>query len=204
MDDREAIPDVAELHRRLEPCRLCVAGGIRVESMPVFSRLRRADAVLVGQAPGAREAVDGRPFIGPAGHRLRRWLEPAGLGTEQEFYARLYIAAVAKCFPGKRPGGGDVRPSAAMVRTCRPWLWRELALIEAPLVIGVGTLALAELAPGTALEDAVGAELRLDDGRPLIVLPHPSGANPWPHLPGNAPRLARALALLAERLGPGA
>lgn len=204
MADRDAIASIEELHRRLEPCRLCVEAGIRVESLPVFSRLHRADAILVGQAPGVREAVDRRPFIGPAGRRLRTWLEPAGLGTEEEFYGRLYIAAVAKCFPGKRPGGSDVRPSAAMVRTCRPWLWRELALVEAPLVIAVGTLALAELAPGAALEDAVGAELRLDDGRPLVVLPHPSGANPWPHLPGNAPRLARALELIAERLGPGA
>jgi uracil-DNA glycosylase len=170
--------------------------------MPVFSHLHRADAILVGQAPGIREAVDRRPFIGPAGRRLRAWLEPAGLGTETEFYGRLYIAAVAKCFPGKRPGGSDVRPSAAMVRTCRPWLLRELALVEAPLVIGVGTLALSEVAPGVALDDAVGVELRAGDGRPLIALPHPSGANPWPHLPGNAPKLARALELLAERLGP--
>ena len=202
MADREAITDLAELHRRLEPCRLCVEAGIRVESMPVFSHLHRADAILVGQAPGIREAVDRRPFIGPAGRRLRSWLEPAGLGTEEEFYGRLYIAAVAKCFPGKRPGGSDVRPSAAMVRTCRPWLLRELALVEAPLVIGVGTLALSEVAPGVALDDAVGVELRAGDGRPLVALPHPSGANPWPHLPGNAPKLARALELLAERLGP--
>ena len=202
MADREAITDLAELHRRLEPCRLCVEAGIRVESMPVLSHLHRADAILVGQAPGIREAVDRRPFIGPAGRRLRAWLEPAGLGTEEEFYGRLYIAAVAKCFPGKRPGGSDVRPSAAMVRTCRPWLLRELALVEAPLVIGVGTLALAEVAPGVALDDAVGVELRAGDGRPLVALPHPSGANPWPHLPGNAPKLARALELLAERLGP--
>jgi uracil-DNA glycosylase len=201
MDDRDAIGSVEELHRRLEPCRLCVKAGIRVESMPVFSRLHRADAILVGQAPGIREAVDRRPFIGPAGRRLRAWLEPAGLGTEEEFYGRLYIAAVAKCFPGKRPGGSDVRPSPAMVRTCRPWLWRELALIDAPLVVAVGTLALAELAPGVPLEDAVGVEMRLEDGRPLISLPHPSGASPWPHLPGNAPRLARALELLADRLG---
>lgn len=201
MADRAAITDLAELHRRLEPCRLCVEAGIRVESMPVFSHLHRADAILVGQAPGIREAVDRRPFIGPAGRRLRSWLEPAGLGTEEEFYGRLYIAAVAKCFPGKRPGGSDVRPSAAMVRTCRPWLLRELALVEAPLVIGVGTLALSEVAPGVALDDAVGVELRAGDGRPLVALPHPSGANPWPHLPGNAPKLARALELLAERLG---
>ena len=204
MADRDAIASIEELHRRLEPCRLCVKAGIRVESMPVFSHLHRADAILVGQAPGIREAVDRRPFIGPAGRRLRQWLEPAGLGTEEAFYGRLYIAAVAKCFPGKRPGGSDVRPSAAMVRTCRPWLLRELELVDAPLVVAVGTLALAEVAPGVALEDAVGVELRFADGRPLVALPHPSGANPWPHLPGNAPRLERALALLAERLGPGA
>jgi uracil-DNA glycosylase len=202
MDDREAIEDVGELHRRLAPCRRCVAAGIRVESMPVFSRLHRADAILVGQAPGTKEAVDRRPFIGPAGRRLRAWLEPAGLGTEEAFYSRLYIAALAKCFPGKRPRGGDLRPSAAMVRTCRPWLLRELELIEAPVVLAVGTMALSELAPGVALEDAVGAELRLGDGRPLIALPHPSGANPWPHLPGNAPRLARALDLVCEHLRP--
>jgi uracil-DNA glycosylase len=172
--------------------------------MPVFTPLRRADALLVGQAPGVREAVDRRPFIGPAGRRLRRWLEPAGLGTEEAFYRRLYIAAVVKCFPGKRAGGGDIRPSAAMVATCRPWLLRELELVEAPVVLSAGTMALHELAPGVSLEDAVGRVLTLADGRPLIALPHPSGANPWPHLPGNAPRLARALELIAERLGSGA
>jgi uracil-DNA glycosylase len=201
MDDRAAIDDIDELHRRLAPCRRCVEAGIRVESMPVFSRLHRADAIVVGQAPGTKEAVDGRPFIGPAGRRLRSWLEPAGLGTEEAFYARLYIAAVAKCFPGKRPRGGDVRPSPAMVRTCRPWLLRELALVEAPLVIAVGTLALHELAPGIALDDAVGTRLRLGDGRPLVALPHPSGANPWPHLPGNAPRLRRSIDLICRHLG---
>jgi hypothetical protein len=68
-------------------------------------------------------------------------------------------------------------------------------------VISVGTLALEELAPGVALEDAVGAELRVADGRPLYALPHPSGASPWPHLPGNAERLERALAMIAGRLG---
>jgi hypothetical protein len=52
------------------------------------------------------------------------------------------------------------------------------------------------------LDDAVGAELRLADGRPLLALPHPSGASPWPHMPGNAERLARALRMVAERLGP--
>jgi uracil-DNA glycosylase len=201
VDERERITDLEALQRALRPCRRCVAAGIRVESMPVVSGRRDADAILVGQAPGVREADNLTPFSGPAGRRLREWLAPAGLGDEGSFYGRLYIAAVVRCFPGKRPGGSDVRPSSAMVRECVPWLRRELELVPAPVVISVGTLALEELAPGVRLDDAVGTELRLADGRPLLVLPHPSGASPWPHLPGNAERLERALRLIAWWLG---
>jgi len=203
VDERERIGDLDALQRALRPCRRCVAAGIRVESMPVVSGGRDAEAILVGQAPGIRERENLRPFSGPAGRRLREWLAPAGLGDEASFYGRLYIAAVVRCFPGKRTGGSDVRPSAAMVRECVPWLRRELELVRAPLVISVGTLALEELAPGVRLDDAVGAELAVADGRPLVALPHPSGASPWPHLPGNAERLERALRMVAARLGGG-
>jgi uracil-DNA glycosylase len=203
VDERERIGDLDALQRALRPCRRCVAAGIRVESMPVVSGRRDAEAILVGQAPGIRERENLRPFSGPAGRRLRDWLAPAGLGDEESFYGRLYIAAVVRCFPGKRPGGSDVRPSAAMVRECVPWLRRELQLVPAPLVIAVGTLALEELAPGVRLDDAVGVELRVADGRPLVALPHPSGASPWPHLPGNPERLERALRMIAVRLGGG-
>ena len=204
MDERGRIPDLDALQRALRPCRRCVAAGIRVESMPVVSGSRDADAILVGQAPGIREADNLTPFSGPAGRRLRAWLEPAGLGDEESFYGRLYVAAVVRCFPGKRAGGGDVRPSGAMVAQCVPWLRRELELVPAPVVLSVGTLALEELAPGVRLDDAVGAQLTLPDGRPLLALPHPSGASTWPHRPGNAERLERALRMVAERLGGGA
>ena len=181
-------------------CRRCVAAGVRVESMPVFSGGLDAEAILVGQAPGIRERDIRMPFAGQAGARLRQWLEPAGLGTEDAFYLRLYVTSVAKCFPGKRPGGSDVRPGAAMIRTCLPWLVQELALVPAPFVISVGTLALEQLAPGVTLDNAVGTELQAPDGRPLIALPHPSGASPWPHRPGNADKLAAAVTLIASRL----
>jgi uracil-DNA glycosylase len=203
VDERGRIADLEALQRALRPCRRCVAAGIRVESMPVVSGSRDADAILVGQAPGVRERENLLPFSGPAGRRLRAWLEPAGLGDETSFYGRLYIAAVVRCFPGKAAGGGDVRPSAAMVRECVPWLRRELELVPAPVVISVGTLALAELAPGLGLDEAVGARLELADGRPLYALPHPSGASTWPHLPGNAERIERALGMIAVRLGGG-
>jgi uracil-DNA glycosylase len=193
--------DLPALQRELAGCRLCLARGLRVESMPVFSTRARADAFLIGQAPGSQEAERRVPFTGPAGRRLRAWLAPAGLGDESSFYARLAIGSVVRCFPGKRPGGGDRPPPAAVVRTCAPWLRRELELIEAPLLVVVGAVALAELFPGVALDAAVGRTLRFADGRPAVPLPHPSGASPWPHRPGNAERLARAVALIGQLIG---
>jgi hypothetical protein len=47
----------------------------------------------------------------------------------------------------------------------------------------------------------VGRTLRFADGRPAVPLPHPSGASPWPHRPGNAERLARAVALIGQLIG---
>jgi len=198
-DDRALIGDPAELAACIRTCRRCVDAGIRVESMPVVNPVARPLAMLVGQAPGIHERDDLRPFAGDAGRRLRLWLGPAGLGTPDAFYRDLHVTALAKCFPGKRPGGSDVPPPPAMRRECLPWLERELALTAAPLVISVGAMALAVLAPEAGLED-VGRELRTADGRPLIALPHPSGASPWPHLPGNAERLAAALQLVERRV----
>ena len=88
-----------------------------------------------------------------------------------------------------------------MQRTCRPWLDAELAALPGLPVITVGALALTTLAPGVKLDDAVGGELTTAEGRTLIALPHPSGASPWPHLPGNRERLDRAITLIAARLG---
>ena len=85
-------------------CRRCVAAGIRVESMPVFSGVADAEAILVGQAPGIREREIRRPFAWTAGERLRRWLEPAGLGTEEAFYGRLYVDVGGQVLPRQAAG----------------------------------------------------------------------------------------------------
>ena len=179
--------------------------GIRVESMPVVSAPERPEALLVGQAPGIREAGSLLPFSGPAGRRLREWLAPAGLGEDAEFRRRLAIASVARCFPGRRASGGDLPPPPAMLDACLPWLWRELELLDPPLILTVGAMALAQVVPGACLDQAVGVTLRRPaDGRPVIALPHPSGASAWPHRPGNAAKLQRAIDLVAAVLQPKA
>src|SRR5438093_643385 len=86
---------------RLRNCRRCplmhpppVSGGA------VVSRV-----LLVGQAPGVREPVAGKPFAWTAGRTLFRWFEEAAGLTEEAVRKKIYFAAVCRCFPGKAPGG---------------------------------------------------------------------------------------------------
>jgi len=185
------------LHAELDACRACpkMIGPV-VHGPPVASRV-----LLVGQAPGPREGSFGRPFAWTAGKTLFRWFEEAtGLG-EDEFRARIYMAAVARCFPGKSSGGGDRRPDAEEVARCRTYLEREVAILKPRLVLPVGTLAIDEvIGKGTKLNDVIGTSRKVTyHGAQMdaICLPHPSGASPWHKIEPGKSLLARAMRLIA-------
>lgn len=158
--------------------------------------------MLVGQAPGVTEAQVKRPFNASSGTRLFQWLSEAGLG-EDEFRANFYMTAVTKCYPGKHPKGkGDRKPSRAEQDLCRPYLNRELALVQPQILVAVGGLAIETLlGQRLRLDEAVGSVFEVD-GRQVLPLPHPSGASLWPNRPENQARIARALALLRDELLP--
>jgi uracil-DNA glycosylase len=121
--------------------------------------------ILVGQAPGPREPVRGRPFAFTAGTRLFSWFERLG-APEHEFRRRVYIAAVLRCFPGRAPAGGDRVPASDEIANCAPYLERELQLIRPATVIAVGRLAIARFLPAPApLSERVGRvfEVRRDE-----------------------------------------
>src|SRR5438552_275382 len=113
--------------------------GPVVVGQPVVSPI-----LLIGQAPGARGGALGRPLAWTAGKQLFKWFAALGLG-EPEFRTRVYMAAVCRCFPGKRPRGGDREPSPAEIAACGSWLDREIQLLRPRLVLPVGRLAIAEL-----------------------------------------------------------
>ena len=71
--------------------------------------------ILVGQAPGDKEPVLGKPFAWTAGKTLFRWFEESCGLTEARFRSSIYMAAVCRCFPGKKLSGGDRVPSLAEV-----------------------------------------------------------------------------------------
>lgn len=157
--------------------------------------------VLVGQAPGDKEPKLGRPFAWTAGRTLFRWFEEASGVTEAEFRARIYMAAVCRCFPGKRPGGGDRVPDREEVAACARWLDAELAILRPRLVLPVGKLAIEQFTAYTRLEDLIGRKLRAERAGlafDLVPLPHPSGASPWPRTEPGRTLLGRALRLVAR------
>ena len=171
--------------------------GPVVHGPPVHSRI-----VLVGQAPGPHEGKFGRPFAWTAGKTLFRWFESAFGCTEEQFREEVYISAVARCFPGKAPGGGDRRPDATEIERCRRHLAGEITILRPRLVIPVGTLAIEQVLEKKApLAEVVGEIRRARfHGVELDVacLPHPSGASTWFKVEPGRTLLARALASLAR------
>jgi uracil-DNA glycosylase len=157
--------------------------------------------MLVGQAPGPREGSFGRPFAWTAGRTMFGWFERAlGIG-EQEFRACVYMAAVARCFPGKAPGGGDRRPDADEIARCETWLEREAAILRPRLVIAVGTLAIervtGEKVPLASIVGSVRKSRWLGCDVDVVALPHPSGASPWHRIEPGKVLLSKALRKLA-------
>jgi uracil-DNA glycosylase family 4 len=193
---------VARLHQQILACTRCVDAGYLPKAAPVLSGYADNRIMLIGQAPGAVEAVRRLPFQGKSGKVLMGWLIRAGFRSEVQVRRLVYMTSITKCFPGKGSGGGDRRPGRAEVDLCRSHLDRQLALIKPEVLILVGGLAHERFLPGRPLDALVGRLFDLSgrevassqQARPLLVpLPHPSGASRWLNPAENRALLDRAL-----------
>lgn len=179
----------------LRACTLCpkmhrpaVSGGA------VVSRV-----ISVGQAPGVKEPVLGRPFAWTAGKTLFGWFHRACGMSEAEFRATIYMAAVGRCFPGKNSAGGDRVPDAQEIVNCSRWLDAEIALLRPALVIPIGKLAIQQFVSFDKLTDVIGRTLPVTHGGhtfEIVPLPHPSGASPWHRMEPGKTLLDQALRLI--------
>ena len=166
-----------------------------VTGQAVYSKV-----MLVGQAPGDKEPIMQKPFAWTAGKTLFRWFQEACGITEETFRSRVYMAAVCRCFPGKKPKGGDRLPSAAEIDTCSRWLQAEMKLLKPELVLPVGKLAIAQFMHYRSMETHIGRQFRCtytDHTFDAIPLPQPSGASPWPRLEPGKTLLQDALHVIA-------
>jgi uracil-DNA glycosylase len=191
-----AIDPLTRHHQRLAACRRCPA----MAGTPVYGQPVRSAIILIGQAPGAKEATLQRPFAWTAGKTLFGWFSTIGV-PEDRFRQSIYMAAMCRCFPGKNPHGGDRVPSRAEVSNCSAWLEAELRILAPKLVIPVGKLAIGRFVAVDKLDAVIGRCHRLKvEGRltDVIPLPHPSGASVWHRVEPGKALLARALGLIAE------
>jgi uracil-DNA glycosylase len=195
---RSSYRSFRSLQRDNAGCRACVEAGYPLESLPVMSEWTGQPAYMFGQAPGAIEGVERRPWRGRAGQTLRRWL---GM-DEETFYATFYCASVTRCYPGRSPSGkGDRVPTPPEQALCQFWRDWELKLMRPRLLVPVGGLAIKRLLATTSLAETIGTRVDLD-GVPAVPLPHPSGVNLWLNDPANRALVARAVQLIHEELAP--
>jgi DNA polymerase len=148
----------AHLPCGFEPCETCTC-FVPGEGDP------DADVMLVGEAPGANEDRQGRPFVGRAGELLDLALVEAGFAREE-----VFITNVLKARP---PGNRDPRRSE--VEHSLPWLEAQLALVRPRLVVPLGRHALAHFAPDAKISAAHGRLLGAG-GLALYPLYHPAAA----------------------------
>jgi DNA polymerase len=128
----DALDPLQQLASACAACRRCGLAEGRHQVVVGRGNLR-ARLLLIGEAPGAQEDLEGLPFVGRSGQLLDRLLQSAGIDSNRD----AYICNVVKCRPPD-----NRKPSAAELAACRPWLEQQIALVDAPLVVLVGASAL--------------------------------------------------------------
>jgi DNA polymerase len=157
--------DWAQLQETVSQCRLCELHGSRTQT--VFGTgNRNADWLVIGEAPGRDEDLQGEPFVGRAGQLLNAMLLAAGLKREQ-----VYIANILKCRP---PNNRDPRPEEVVC--CEPYLARQIALIQPRIILAVGRIAAQNLLKtDTPIGKLRGTVHRYaDTGIPVVATYHPA------------------------------
>jgi DNA polymerase len=149
-------PSLSSLSEAAAGCRAC--GLWRNATQTVFGEgPARAPMMLVGEQPGDREDLIGRPFVGPAGRILDEALVSAGIARED-----VYLTNAVKHFKWRARGKRRIhdKPSWSEVGACRPWLDAELAVVRPRVLVLLGA---------TAAQGLLGKTFRVtrERGRPI-------------------------------------
>jgi DNA polymerase len=131
-----------------------------------------AGLMLVGEQPGDREDLAGRPFVGPAGRIFDEALELAQLDR-----STLYVTNAVKHFKWKARGKRRIheRPDVGEINACAPWLNREVALVRPRVIVALGATAVrALLGRAATISSLRGSDQTSRFGIPLVVTVHPS------------------------------
>jgi uracil-DNA glycosylase family protein len=165
------ISNLERLREEAASCRACPLWKNATQT--VFGEgPSRAPIMLVGEQPGDKEDLAGKPFVGPAGQMLDRALEEAGVDRN-----KVYVTNAVKHF--KFVPRGKIRlhqkPTTPEIKACRQWYERELATVAPELVVALGaTAAQSVFGKITPINKNRGHLIDLELGRKALVTVHPS------------------------------
>jgi DNA polymerase len=184
--------DLVALYKEVRACQLCPLHETRTQA--VFGNGDAdADLMFVGEAPGFHEDQQGLPFVGRAGQLLDELL--AGIGLDR---SKVFVTNVLKTRP---PGNRDPHPDE--IETCKPYLWKQVELIEPKVICTLGNFATKLLTRSSRGITQVAGKPQEGEigGRRVVLYPlfHPAAAL---RTPATKERLredfARLPALIAE------
>lgn len=151
---------LGELNGQAQHCKRCDL--YKHATQTVFGEgPEQADVILVGEQPGDREDILGRPFVGPAGAILNASLIMAGIDRD-----RCYITNTVKHFKFTQRGKRRLhsKPNAGEIQRCSWWLRSEIKLIAPKIIVALG---------GTAAAHLRGKTVRITKDRGMIFHPDP-------------------------------
>ena len=157
--------DWEALEKRVATCTLCELHEKRTQSVLGVGN-RNADWLIIGEAPGEQEDIQGEPFVGRAGLLLNNMLKAMGLEREQ-----VYIANVVKCRP---PGNRD--PHVVEITACHDYLQRQIDLIQPKIILVSGRVAAQALLQTDVPVGRLRGKIHQYPGSavPLVVTYHPA------------------------------
>jgi probable DNA metabolism protein len=162
---------IEALREEVEACRACPLW--KPATQAVFGEgPENAEVVVVGEQPGDKEDIAGRPFVGPAGALFDRAAEAAGVERE-----KLYVTNAVKHFKFEPRGKFRLHksPAPGEISACRGWLERELAVIRPKLIVAMGaSAARAVIGKPVKIGETRGTIIEREHGPDVLVTVHPS------------------------------
>jgi uracil-DNA glycosylase family 4 len=161
--------DWPALRAAVVDCRACALCGSRRQTVFGVGNVR-SQLMVVGEAPGEQEDLCGEPFVGAAGRLLDRMLAALGLTRgESEPARQVYIANTLKCRPPH-----NRNPEAAELAACRPFLERQVALVQPRVILAMGRFAVQSLLESAEPIGRLRGQVHRWRGCPLVVTYHPA------------------------------
>ncbi len=162
--EQDRVSALTDLYAEIARCQRCVLAHSRKLTVPGEGPAD-AELMFIGEAPGYHENQQGRPFVGAAGQFLEELLASIGMKREQ-----VYIGNVIKCRP---PQNRD--PQADELEACRPYLDRQLQLIDPRLVVTLGRFSMAYFLGNQSISRVHG-QAQWKNGRLVLPIFHPAAA----------------------------